>query len=148
MALSGPTPWRARGSGSISLFFFDIEVDFDFTWGDHRDTSLPPTAVMGRLQAELNKVENWSAALPPGANLLVTLRKVDAAVELALHPVGVLRISQRLVPLNLTIDKVGAQKPSDARKFTLTVNQNGFGKRGDAVERFPMAQFKDMDDST
>lgn len=148
MALSGPTPWRARGSGSISLFFFDIEVDFDFTWGDHRDTTLPPTAVMGRLQAELNKVENWSAALPPGANLLVTLRKVDATAELALHPVGVLRISQRMVPLNLTIDKVGAQKPSDARKFTLTVNQNGFGKRGDAVERFPMAQFKDMDDST
>jgi hypothetical protein len=147
-ALSGPTPWRAKGSGSISLFFFDIEVDFDLTWGDHQDTSLPPTTVMDRLANEYNNIQNWTASLPSGANLLVALRALDTGGELALHPVGSLRVSQRLVPLNLTIDKVGSQKPSDAKKFTLSVTGGGFGKKGDAFEQFPMAQFQDMDDST
>ena len=34
-----------------------------------------------------------------------------------LHPLGTLRVSQRAVPLDLKIDKVGSQKPSDANKY-------------------------------
>src|SRR5205085_12126099 len=33
-ALSGPGPWRAKGTGSVSILFWDIDVDFDVTWGD------------------------------------------------------------------------------------------------------------------
>ena len=35
--------------------------------------------------------------------------------DLVLHPVGTLQVSQRAVPLDLTLDKVGSQKPSDAQ---------------------------------
>ena len=37
--LSGPTPWRAKGTGSIGLLFWSIDVDFDETFGEARDTS-------------------------------------------------------------------------------------------------------------
>jgi hypothetical protein len=39
MSLEGPTPWRAKGTGSISLLFFEVSADFDETWGESRNTS-------------------------------------------------------------------------------------------------------------
>ena len=100
--LSGPSGWRARGSGSISLLFFDISADFDISWGESKDTSLPPIAVVPLLTGELNKPENWKAELPAANNLLVSLRKLDPVTDvLVLHPVGTLRVSQKAVPLDL-----------------------------------------------
>ncbi|MBK6798843.1 MAG: hypothetical protein IPG76_19165 [Acidobacteria bacterium] len=147
-SLEGPTPWRARGEGSISLLFFDISADFDITWGESRDTALPPIAVVPLLKAEFDKLDNWKALPPASSNLLVTLRKDASAPEsLVLHPIGSLRLSQKAVPLDLGIDKVGSQKPNDARRFTLNVVGGGFSKAKDSLESFAPAQFQNMDDA-
>ncbi|HEX4949098.1 MAG TPA: DUF6603 domain-containing protein [Blastocatellia bacterium] len=148
-SLEGPTPWRAKGSGSISLLFFEISADFDVTWGEARDTTLPPIAVMPLLQAEFEKPDNWQALLPAGANLLVSLRKLTPAPgNLVLHPVGTLRVSQKAVPLDLPIDKVGSQKPNDAKRFDIKpAGDSGLAKRADKNESFALAQFQNMDDA-
>lgn len=147
--LEGPTPWRAHGTGSISLLFFDIDVGFDVTWGDSQDTTLPAIPVLPLVKAELGKNENWRALLPAGSNLLVSLRTLDPTVDdLVLHPVGVLRVSQRGVPLDEAIDKVGNQKPSDANRFTVTPAVGALAKSDDALESFAPGQFHDYDDAT
>ena len=147
-SLEGVTPWRARGEGSISFFFFSISADFDITWGETRNTTLPPIGVMPLLKTEFDKVDNWQALLPASSNLLVSLRKVDDEPNsLVLHPVGALRLSQKAVPLDLSIDKVGNQKPNDAKRFELKVVGGGFSKTNDALESFALAQFQNMDDA-
>lgn len=156
--LEGPTPWRARGEGSISLWLFDLSVDFDITWGETLNTTLPPIAVMPLVKGEVEKPDNWRALLPPSNHLLVTLRKMDdASTGLVLHPLGGLRVSQRAVPLDLGIDKIGAQKPNDVKRLWLKVaggsglaesgGGNGLAKTGDARELFAPAQFQNMDDA-
>ena len=148
MSLEGPTPYRARGTGSISLLFFDIDVDFDFTWGETRNTTLPPIEIMPVVKKEFDKLENWKAVLPEGSNILVSLRKIDTAAELVLHPVGTLQISQRYAPLDITLDKIGSQKPADINKITVTVaDGSGLSKRGDVKESFAMAQYQEMNDA-
>jgi hypothetical protein len=146
-ALEGPTPWRARGRGSISLLFFEISADFDITWGESRNTSLPPVAVLPIIAAELEKPANWKALPPASSNLLVTLRKLDDPGALVLHPVGALQVSQKSVPFDFTLDKVGSQTPSDAKRFTLRITSVGLTKRGDKLEKFALAQFQNMDDA-
>jgi len=149
LTLSGPTPWHATGSGSLSFFFFSVSIPIDITWGDSRDTSLPPVAVMPILEVELGKRSNWKAVLPSGSNLLVSLRKLDPnEADLVLHPVGTLQISQRAVPLDLTIKKVGNQKASDANRFSLTAASAALTKRRDLQESFAPSQFNDYDDAT
>lgn len=146
-SLAGPSPWRARGKGYVSLLFFDVSADFDITWGDSKDTTLPPIEVMPLLSDELKKTQNWKAELPLGNNLLVTLRELsDDENSLVLHPLGTLRISQRVVPLNVKIDKVGNQKPSDASKFSIEAS-GALSRTGDAQEQFAKAQFFTMSDS-
>jgi hypothetical protein len=145
--LSGPRPWRVRGSASISLLFFDISVDVDVTFGDPGGETIPAIAVMPLIGAEFRKPQNWVAALPPSASLLVSLRKIDAEGELVLHPLGALRVSQRLVPLGLPIDRVGNQKAADVNQLGLRLAAAGLSAIGPRKEPFARAHFQPMSDS-
>jgi hypothetical protein len=148
LTVEGPTPWHASGTASLSFFFFSIDIGIDFTWGDSRNTTLPPVAVMPLLVAELGKLSNWRALLPPGNSLLVSLRHLDAAeAALVLHPVGTLQISQRLVPLDLTLDRFGSQTPSDANLFALDVTSPGLTKTRNLQNEFAPSQFQNFSDA-
>lgn len=146
--LSGPSPWRANGTGSISILFFTCNVSFDITWGDAKDTSLPPVDVMPIFLGELNKQENWRALPPPSSNLLVSLRQLDPSL-LILHPFGALTVSQRALPLHLKLDKVGNQKPDDVNQVDIAGASSGAVSLSvsDADEQFAIAQFQDMSDA-
>src|SRR5262249_14982083 len=140
--------WHVHGSATISLLFFSVGIPIDRTWGDQRDTTLPPITVIPIITGELGKVANWRAQLPSGSNLLVTLRQLDSSeAALVLHPVGTLQISQRAVPLDLTIDKVGNQTVSDANRFLLDVSSPGLVKTRSLQEPFAPAQFRNFSDA-
>jgi hypothetical protein len=147
LSLEGPSAWRAMGTGSISFFFFDIEVDFDITWGEGRDTSLPPIEVMPVLEAELRRDDNWRASLPAGNKLMVSLRQLEPGeAGMVLHPVGTLKVSQRAVPLDVPIGKVGNRKPSDGKRFSLAVTTGDLAKIADVDESFAPAQYDELGD--
>ena len=143
--LEGTSPWHVEGEGSISVLFFDIDVPFSHTWGDSADTVLPEILALPIITAEFEKRENWVALSPTGAQLSVSLREVDAGQELVLHPLGALRVSQRAVPLELSIQKIGNQKVSDIEKATLKVTAPGLVQKAQVREPFATAQFRDMD---
>ncbi|MGW4382490.1 DUF6603 domain-containing protein [Kitasatospora sp. NPDC004531] len=148
-ALEGPAPWRAHGRGSISLLFFEISADFDITWGEEHNTTLPPVAVLPLLAAEFDKIEGWQTQLPSGGfNPLVTLRQLPDTDQLVLHPLGTLTVRQRAVPLDVRVDRVGAQRPSDGRRFAIApAPDSGLTRVSVTGEKFAMAQFQDMDDA-
>jgi hypothetical protein len=145
--LEGPSPWHVKGHGSISLLFFDIGVDFQITWGESTSTELPAIPVLPILQAEIAKSESWRAMPPTSSHLLVSLQKLPGDGPLVLHPLGVLRISQRALPLELKLDKVGSQKPSDVNRLSIAVTGGGLERKADALERFAPAQFQDFSDA-
>ncbi len=149
VTLDGPAPWHVHGTASLSFFFFSIDISIDFTWGDNPNTTLPPIAVMPILFAEAQKASNWKTALPANLKLLVTLRQLDPSeAGMVLHPAGLLQISQRSVPLDLTIDKVGSQAPSDANEFSLALTSATLVKTRDLQEPFAPSQFQNFDDAT
>jgi hypothetical protein len=79
--------------------------------------------------------------------LLVSLRAIERTSDLILHPVGVLRVNQRAVPLDLDLDKVGNQKPKDAKRLTVEVIDTGLAKVADTKESFATAQYKNLSDA-
>ena len=149
VTLEGPTKWHVHGTASLSFFFFSVDIGIDFTWGDDPNTVLPPIAVMPILTAEMGKKTNWKAQLRSNAKLLVTLRQLDPSeAAMVLHPAGTLQVSQRSIPLDLQLDKVGSQKPSDANEFSLTVLGTVLTKTRNLTEQFSPSQFRDFDDAT
>jgi hypothetical protein len=148
LSLEGPARWHVHGTASLSFFFFSVDIGIDFSWGDSPNTVLPPIAVMPILAAEFGKQTNWKAVLPTGSNLLVSLRKLPGAeAAFVLHPVGTLQVSQRAIPLDLSLDKVGSQAPSDANRFALTVTASNLTKTRELQDLFAPSQFKNFDDA-
>ena len=147
LSLEGPTPYRAKGYGKIKILFFSFKARFDITWGEQKDTTLPPVEVFPLIETEIRNLQNWKVKVPEGNNLLVSFRKLEEEEKLVLHPVGVLQISQRKLPLGIKIDKLGNQKPSDANKFDLSLEPNGLDKKGTLKEQFAIGQFIEMDNS-
>jgi len=147
-SLEGPSPWRIKGTGSASILFFDVDVDINETWGEKKDTSLPPIQVMPLLLDELKKNDNWRALPPSSKKLHVSLRKLDPAL-LVLHPVGALVVSQRAIPLGKKLDKIGSRKPSDVNRIEITtaVSEGVSFSLSPTLEQFAPAQFENMTDS-
>lgn len=145
--LEGTSPWHIEGEGSISVLFFEIDVPFSHTWGESEDTTLPPIQVMPILAAEFDKVANWTAELPTGTSLRVSLRPIEETDDLILHPLGVLKVNQRAIPLDLDLDKVGNQRPTDARRITIELPDGGLAKHADTRESFATSQFKNLSDA-
>jgi hypothetical protein len=52
------------------------------------------------------------------------------------------------VPLDLTLDSVGSQKPADANRFSLDVTSPALVKSRTLTEPFAPAQYKSADDAT
>lgn len=147
-SLEGPAPWRTKGKGKISFLFVSYSVKFDITWGGPKNTLLPPINVMPLLESEFGKLENWTATVPSANKLLVSLRALKNIDDLVLHPVGTLRVSQRAVPMDLTISKVGNQKANDATKFTLEVTGGTLSEHSKATEQFAIGQYQDLDNTS
>lgn len=147
LTLEGMTPWRARGEGSITILFWDVSANFDETWGDRVPAIERFVDLLPMLQAEIAKADNWRQALPAGLNLLVTLRPLEAgAGDLVMHPLGSLDFSQRALPLERTLDKVGEQTPRDARRLSVRPRAGtGLRKLADTREQFAPAQFESLD---
>jgi hypothetical protein len=68
--------------------------------------------------------------------------------DLVLHPLGTLVITQRALPLNVRVDRVGGQRASDRRRFSVEpVDGTGLKRLSVTGDRFAMAQFQDMSDA-
>ena len=160
LSLEGPSPWHAWGEAtvSISFFFFDVNVtvSFDVTFGEDKRTIAPPVEVFNPLLEAFKNPGNWRAELPKGANLMVSMREIpsdEQADQLILHPFGILQVSQKVAPLNLDINKFGADVPLDLHRYfqvnSLALGAEIFGQdRLDVLkEQFAPAQYQAMTDA-
>ena len=123
-SLEGPTPWHITGRIKFKiLFFIKISVSIERTWGDSKDTSLPDIQVLPKLKEALLNKANWLTpveAANENLDNLVTLRSIDKTDEAIIaHPSRSLTVSQKVVPLDINIEKFGTQKPSDFTRFHL-----------------------------
>ncbi|WP_028064030.1 DUF6603 domain-containing protein [Solirubrobacter soli] len=148
LTLSGPRPWRARGRASFSILFFDVSFGFDVTIGDATAPALPaPVDVAPLVLAALTDARAWTAQLPAGADV-VTLRALQPGAAVLAHPLGTLRVRQRLAPLERTLERFGTTVPSGAKRFRITLATIG-GVRTTLTplqDQFAPAQFTALSD--
>ncbi len=131
--LEGPTPWHITGRVKFSiLFFISISVSVETTWGDSQNTSLPDIEVLPELKKALQNKANWLTPLEAtneNPDNLVQLRMIENTDEqIIAHPSRSLSVSQKVVPLDIDIEKFGTQNPADYSNFHLVLVD------GDGVE--------------
>lgn len=145
--LSGPTPWHALGKASLKVLFVKVSIRFDVTWGDpapSQPEELIDVAVL--IEQALADDRNWMASAPPNTNTNVSLRKLELPEgKIVIHPFNVLSVSQKVVPLEMDINKFGQKKPAPDTRFTLS-NTDGFAPEY-VNEEFATGNFVKLNDS-
>jgi hypothetical protein len=150
--LEGPTPWRANGHASFKVLFVKVKVKFDVTWGEKRENALPAASVLPMLLAEVSKDENWDTV--PPASLPELINFADSATaddSILVKPGGSVEMDQKVVPLDLTLQKFGNYKPDDISKTTISgISLGGEelseSEYSDLKNDFAPAAFKKMED--
>lgn len=147
--LAGPGRWRIAGRGTVELPLVpDIHIHIDESWGTDRDTPVVTITLADKLTQEIGKVANWSAQLPRGGEGYVTLADIQGVTELLAHPLGSLGFQQKLIPLEVRLNKVGGSKIADANEYfgpALTLSQGAASTPPQPLKDFfAAAQFFDM----
>jgi hypothetical protein len=163
--LTGPHPWHAWGKVKFSVLFVSGEVHFDAQIGSAPSSpeALPPAVdVSAKLLSEIKQTANW-AALPPSGLTLLVMRaltpqeKIAAATnsQLMAHPLGGLKFHQRVVPLDVNLQRFGIRPIAGATEFHIDASSVAIGSRSIAesllttqavTDAFAPAQFFDLSD--
>lgn len=129
--VEGPYPFKFSLYVTISVLWWDVDIDIPtFTIGSEAKEQKPSIDVLEILKEALQDNRNWKPRLPQRANLLVALRDKYANIpeetaeeekekELFFHPIGGLIIDQDRVPLNMTLERFGHNRPALYNHFTL-----------------------------
>ena len=97
----------------------------------------------------LNDDGAWRALPPNEYSPQVSLREIPAGGPLVLHPAGALAVSQKTVPLNLPLSRVGARRVDGGTTFSITEVKIGttIADTDPVRDQFAPAQFTDMSDA-
>ncbi|MEV5081173.1 DUF6603 domain-containing protein [Streptomyces sp. NPDC056159] len=147
--VEGPTPcWHVAGRASVSLFFIDVSFPFDEHWACTGVVGAPPPPdIAPLLERELDNPRSWEPVLSEGAANLAALRSDGADTARLLHPLGRLRFSQRVVPLDITVTRFGPGRLPTPASFAVAVGfSDGSGAVQPVREQFARADFFDLTD--
>lgn len=160
--LSGPSPFRISGEARITILFFDIPIRFDRKFGDEDPKQLPPLDPWPELRDAIQSEESWKASLPPSAYLAGSFRQPAVGAQLMVHPLGIIEMRQKVLPLNLMLDKYREYSIIGQHKFQLRNVSTGeetvepketTGDSGElgtfytsVSDYFAPGQFKDLND--
>jgi hypothetical protein len=147
--LTGTGPWHIFGA-AVFDFLGKREVPFDEIFGNpDPPDELSPIDVEALLIRELSDVRNWNADLLNDATMMVSLVRTAPSDVVLAHPLGLITVRQRLVPLKKTISVFGASIPQGAARFELTGAKIGDSPVADIVdiyEAFSPGQFETLTD--
>ena len=128
--LAGPGRWHIVGRAKVHTPWPlpDFSVHIDEAWGTDRDTPKLTVDVAEQLGKEIGRIANWSAQLPKGGEAFLSLADIKAGTDLLAHPLGTLAFQQKLIPLELRLDKASGSGIKGANEFfspALKLSQQG-----------------------
>ena len=152
-SLEGPRPLRVRGKATFEILWCDFSVSFDTTLVKGERPPLPPAIdVSAQLRQALVSPASWTTERGATQTHGVALRSLPpagAGAPIVLDPLGQMRVSQLVVPLNTArdIDRFGGAPVAGDRRFTVTATL-GTTTLSRAAHKAPFApaQFFEMSD--
>lgn len=109
-SLNGPGPWRVNGRAAFKVLGFEYELSFQKAFGQPADPEIPVVEIWPLLQASVSSPLSWASQLPNQRDGL-TLEAPQEQSSVLVHPSSQLEMQQKVVPLELGIERFGSARP-------------------------------------
>lgn len=147
-SFAGFHPKHVQAQCTFEIFIFSHTFSLDKCWGDTSQVQQPSTAtdVNAAFIGALNDPNSWNTGLPPEIEHMVTLRPPGAS--LVLHPLGIVSVLQRVVPLGINIERYGNGPVQGATLFEIdAMSVGGVSVPFDKVQdQFARSQYLTLTD--
>jgi hypothetical protein len=142
LLLEGPGHWHAHAHASISFLFFSVSGTLDVEWGTDAILILgPPVDVAQLVHDALALDSTWAHVIPAADGGTAQLRSGATA----LHPLGLLRLTQTVAPVGVPLAKFGANTTTSTDPFTVAITATG-AVVTTAQELFATSDFFELSD--
>jgi CHRD domain len=151
--LEGPNPHRIKGKASFSILWWDITVSVDQRFGSETPPEISVVDPWPLLESALMQNESWSTDFPEWADIGVTIKEssidnTNNTKAMVVHPLGTLKVSQKVLPLNYTLTKFGASNTAEAnRRFEIKPTSITTQQLSTIQDYFSPAQFSEYTNS-
>jgi hypothetical protein len=150
--LEGPTPWKVKGKATFKIIGIEKSFNMSEQFGEERTVTYESIDIENLVVAAIKDDTNWIVTSGKLQDENVVL-KAQSNTGNVISASGDLTITQRVVPLNYTIQKYGNRVPSGAKNFAIA--SVTFGTGGSAAlasltnvkEDFASAEYKNIDKS-
>lgn len=145
VTLSGPNPWYIQGTATFTILKIDNTIQLDEKIGSKKAEELPEDVdVLSQLRTALAQEEAWSVESGGGKNVTLSAQEPQPG-KLVVAPDGLLGVSQRVIPLDITIDKAVPWQIKDGyNRFDLKEGENGIESSGTLTEWFAVSSYMDL----
>ena len=144
--LSGPNPWHVVGTATFTILGIDNTIKLDQKIGS-KEREEPPESedVLDQVWAAVALPEAWSVGAGGGRGVVFAADD-PLSDDLAVTPDGTLGVSQRVVPLGITIDKSEPwQIEGGYNRFDLESDEQlGMASTGSLTDWFVVSSYKDL----
>ncbi|MCW2602594.1 MAG: hypothetical protein JWN61_729, partial [Pseudonocardiales bacterium] len=148
MSLEGPGEWHAMGKFSFSILWWDVDVAFDNRWGDAPAIPDQTTSATDMLLSELRDPQRMLPEAPVGGQGLVTLAAIDTGTIPIAHPLGRITITQKAIPFDVTIDRLGVKRLTEGKvrfsRPSVLVGTQSTEAAGTVSDFFARGQFMEL----
>lgn len=149
--LEGPTPWKVKGTATFKIIGIEKSFNMSETFGQEKTITYESVDVENLVVKALDDNTNWQVVTSNlQDNNVVMKAQFDSTSIISAS--GTLSITQRVVPLNYTIQKYGNRVPSGANTFAIASVAFGSGTTvladlENLKEDFASAEYKNIDKS-
>ena len=119
--LSGPTPWKVKGSAKFKVLKMKKTFRLsERTFGQARTITYPDINVYPLLRAALNDRGNWQSTLGKVNQKSVTIKPIDDTSKDVVNSNGTIEVNQKVLPLNFELKRFGNKKPTGEDYFKIS----------------------------
>lgn len=148
LRLRGPNRFKIDGKAWARIAKVRVSVSVSHRWGDPQtlpEVSIEPAEL---LREALEAADGFDGLGTSARSSGVSFVALDGAERRPADPAGGLRLTQRAVPLDVTIEKVGeAVIAGGAASFDMRLNDDTGLHVRDATQEFARAQFYELTDA-
>ena len=147
MSLEGPGEWRAKGYFSFGILWWDDEIGFDESWGSAPAVE-PDRRALPSCCATRSATRRGSCQALPWEGTPSSRSASHRAGQTLAHPLGLITIAQKAVPLDVQIDRIGTKLLDEGKPTfsiqSVTVGGDPTTRQEPVTDHFARGQFMDL----
>ncbi len=121
----GPAPWEIYGKATFEILKIKKKINLSITAGNKKENVAEHYNVTELITAAFTEKDNWAISEDDNCARFINFREQKTDEDIRYYAGGSLTVSQRIAPLNTTLETFGGAKIDGNKKISISKLKTG-----------------------